>query len=114
MNRFTGRSTTRLEHVIQSIGDILTTRIGTRVMRREYGSLLPDLVDHPANEATRLRAYAATAMALTQWEPRISVHRMQLQDLTLAGNATIDIDCTLVDSNEPLSLSVPIQLGGSL
>lgn len=111
MNVLTGGAIANNEHIAQSIADILTTRIGTRVMRREYGSLLPDLVDHPSNDVTRLRAYAATAMALTRWEPRIQVHRVQLQSATLQGQAVMDIECTVVDTNEPLSLSVPLQLG---
>ena len=59
MNRETGGAIGDLDLISQSITDILTTRIGTRVMRREYGSLLPELVDHPFNDATRLRVYAA-------------------------------------------------------
>ena len=54
MNRETGSAISTLEHIGQSISDILTTRLGTRVMRREYGSLLPELVDQPFNDATRL------------------------------------------------------------
>ena len=46
MNRETGAAISTVEHIGQSIRDILTTRLGTRVMRREYGSLLPELVDH--------------------------------------------------------------------
>lgn len=114
MNRLTGGSIARHEHIAQSIGDILSTRIGTRVMRREYGALLPDLVDHPSNDVTRLRAYAAAVMALTRWEPRILVHRIQLQSATLQGEAVMDIDCTLIDTNEALNLSVPLQLGASV
>lgn len=58
MNRQTGGAIGELDHIGQCITDILITRIGTRVMRREYGSLLPELVDHPFNDATRLRVYA--------------------------------------------------------
>ncbi|WJD60882.1 GPW/gp25 family protein [Pseudomonas kurunegalensis] len=111
MNSLTGGNLGESEHIAQSIADILTTRIGTRVMRREYGSLLPDLIDHPANDVTRLRAYAATAMALARWEPRILMHRVQLQSASLQGQAVMDIECTVVDTNEPLKLSVPLQLG---
>ncbi|MNP17787.1 Lysozyme [compost metagenome] len=63
MNRETGRPIALLDHIRQSVADILTTRIGTRVMRREYGSQLPDLIDQPFNAATRLLAYAAITSA---------------------------------------------------
>ena len=68
MNRLNGSTITAMEHIKQSIEDILTTRLGTRIARREYGSLLPELIDHPQNDATRLRLYAATVMALMRWE----------------------------------------------
>lgn len=114
MNRATGAQLDRREHIIQSIGDILTTRIGTRVMRRQYGSLLPELVDQPANDATRLRLYAATAMALISWEPRIRLHRVSVQDTHLQGVTVLDLDCTLVDDNERTRLRVALDLGASV
>lgn len=114
MNRETGGAIGDLEHITQSIADILTTRIGTRVMRREYGSLLPELVDHPFNDATRLRVYAAAVMALMRWEPRISLNRVQFLGASLQGQSVLDMEGTLVDTNEPLSMSLPLQLGASV
>lgn len=114
MNRETGGAIGDLDLISQSITDILTTRIGTRVMRREYGSLLPELVDHPFNDATRLRVYAATVMALMRWEPRISLNRVQFVGANLQGQSVLDLDGTLVDTNEPLSMSLPLQLGASV
>ena len=114
MNRETGGTIGDLDLISQSIADILTTRIGTRVMRREYGSLLPELVDHPFNDATRLRVYAATVMALMRWEPRISLNRVQFLGANLQGQSVLDLEGTLVDTNEPLSMSLPLQLGASV
>ena len=114
MNRETGAALGLVEHIAQSITDILTTRIGTRVMRREYGSLLPELVDQPFNDFTRLQVYAAAVMALMRWEPRISLSRVQFVGANLQGQSSLDLEGTLVDSNQPLNLSVPLQLGGSV
>jgi uncharacterized protein len=114
MNRQTGSALDKHAHIGQCVTDILTTRIGTRVMRREYGSLLPELVDHPFNDVTRLRVYAATVMALMRWEPRISLSRVQFTGANLQGQAAIDLEGSVVDTNEPLSLSLPLQLGGSV
>ena len=111
MNRETGAAIGELDHIAQCIDDILTTRIGSRVMRREYGSLLPELVDHPSNDFTRLRVYAGVVMALMRWEPRIRLSRVQLHMDTLDGQAQLDIEGTKVDTHEPLSLRVPLALG---
>lgn len=113
MNRATGAAINLPDHITQSITDILTTRLGTRIMRREYGSLLPELVDQPFNDFTRLQAYAATVMALMRWEQRISLSRVQLLGATLAGQSTLELEGSIVDTNEPLSLSLPLQLGAS-
>ena len=114
MNRETGATISDLDHIGQSITDILTTRIGTRVMRREYGSLLPELVDHPFNDVTRLRVYAGSVMALMRWETRISLSRVQFHGANLQGQSVLDLEGSVVDTNEPFSLSLPLQLGGSV
>jgi Phage baseplate assembly protein W len=114
MNRQSGAAIGTLDHISQSINDILTTRIGTRVMRREYGSLLPELVDQPFNDVTRLQVYAATVMALMRWEQRISLSQVQFIGADLQGKSVLELEGTLVDTNQPLSLSLPLQLGGSV
>lgn len=75
---------------------------------------MPDLVDHPFNDVNRLRVYAATVMALMRWETRISLSRVQFSGANMQGQASIDLQGTVVDTNEPLSLSVPLLLGGSV
>ena len=69
----TGRHLSGIAHLRQSVADILATPIGTRVMRRDYGSRLYRLVDAPLNPALLVQIYAATAEALARWEPRIEV-----------------------------------------
>jgi phage baseplate assembly protein W len=90
MNRTTGGTLEGLAHVRQSVADILSTPVGSRVMRREYGSRLYELVDTPLNAATRLAMIAATAQALRTWEPRLRVVRVQVA-LTAQARARIDI-----------------------
>lgn len=114
MKRETGAAIDEQDHIAQCMTDILTTRIGTRVMRREYGSLLPELVDHPFNDVTRLRVYSGAVMALMRWEPRVSLSRVQFLGATLQGQSVLDLEGSVVDSNEPFSLSLPLQLGGSV
>jgi phage baseplate assembly protein W len=62
--RETGEPLNELAHIEQSIADILTTPIGSRVMRRAYGSNLPDLIDKPFNATTKLLMAAETATAI--------------------------------------------------
>ncbi|MDY6550776.1 GPW/gp25 family protein [Acinetobacter faecalis] len=73
MNAETGRELTGLEHLKQSIADILNTPIGSRIMRRDYGSRLFELIDAPINRSTVVDIVAETAEALMKWEDRLVV-----------------------------------------
>lgn len=113
MSRSTGQAIGDLEHLRQSIADILTTPLGTRVMRREYGSLIPELIDQPLNGVTVTRLYAATATALIRWEPRVRLSRVQLALGSEPGSAVLDLEGSRVDGNAPLSLRVPLKMGAT-
>lgn len=78
MGRDTGRRLDDRSHLAQSITDILSTSKGTRVMRRDYGSDLPDLIDAPINGETVVDLFMATAEALDRWEPRYKLRRVEI------------------------------------
>jgi uncharacterized protein len=69
----TGKALAGIDHLRQSIRDILCTPIGTRVMRRNYGSRLFRLVDSPMTPELQVEIFAATVDALAEWEPRLLV-----------------------------------------
>lgn len=73
MNAQSGRNLAWLDHLKQSIADILNTPIGSRVMRRDYGSRLFELIDAPTNRSTVIDIVAETAEALMKWEDRLTV-----------------------------------------
>lgn len=104
MNQQDGTRLTELDHVSQSMRDILVTPVGSRLMRREYGSLLPDLIDEPQNPATRLRMMAATYGALCRWEPRIRLTTINITSAT-DGSMVVDLTGTRTDGG-PVNLSV--------
>ena len=91
MSRDTGKTVERIEHLRQSIIDILTTPIGSRVMRRDYGSRLFELIDAPVNRETLVDYYAAVAEALDRWEDRIQVQQV---DITSAAVGSITLSIT--------------------
>jgi phage baseplate assembly protein W len=113
MNRTTGRRIEGLAHLHQSIADILTTPPGSRVMRREYGSLLPELIDQPDNGTTRVRIFAATAAALMRWEPRLRVSRIQIETGTRPGQVVMGIAGTYTPGNahrQEIDLQLTLQM----
>jgi phage baseplate assembly protein W len=111
MARTSGKPLSGLDHIAQSIGDILSTPLGTRVMRRDYGSLLFELTDAPLNRATALLLIAATAMAIARWEPRYTVTRVQLSGDVASGQATVTLTGSLTNQPAPnalTTLTIPI------
>ena len=108
MSANNGRPLSGLAHIRQSLADILTTPIGSRVMRRDYGSEVPELIDQPLNGATTLRLFAATAHAVMLWEPRIVLTGVQLER-GQAGQATLILDA--VTNEQSVQISVPVRQG---
>lgn len=90
MNAKTGKALEGIEHLKQSIVDILTTPIGSRVMRRDYGSRLFELVDRPINRDFMLEIYAATAEALQKWEKRFKLEKVKITEVK-EGKVTISV-----------------------
>ncbi|MCH2496015.1 MAG: GPW/gp25 family protein [Erythrobacter sp.] len=110
-SNITGKPLDGDAHLAQSIGDILTTPLGSRVMRRDYGSLLFDLIDKPINGAIRMLLHAATAIALRRWEPRLRVTRVILLGEPQGGQLTLRIEGQRTDlpqANELVTLTIPI------
>ena len=106
-NNQTGKELTGLAHLRQSVRDILTTPIGTRVMRREYGSRLLALVDSPLTPATLTDVYAAANEALGRWEPRLRVERIRVtpaQGSAASGQVLIDLAGVYLPTGEPVRL----------
>jgi hypothetical protein len=87
----TGTALSGIDHLKQSIRDILTTPIGTRVMRRDYGSRNFELIDAPMNGATIINIVAATAEALDKWEPRLILDRVIVNSATADGKFDLSI-----------------------
>lgn len=111
MNRATGKAIDESEHISQSIKDILTTPIGTRSMRREYGSEIFQLMASPQDSATRMRLMAATVWAILRWEPRVRVTSMEL-DGSEDGSLVVDVSFERQDGTREKT-SATINLGGS-
>ncbi|EOZ1387843.1 TPA: GPW/gp25 family protein [Enterobacter hormaechei] len=104
MSQSNGKSITDTEHLRQSVRDILLTPQGSRIARREYGSLLSVLIDQPQNPALRLQIMSAVYMALSRWEPRLT-----LDSITISSNfdGSMLVDLTgQRNSGAPVSLFV--------
>lgn len=104
MNRETGKPVSDADHLRQSIRDILSTRIGTRTMLRDYGSNIPELVDLPINQTTIAAIKADMINALNIWEPRMRVNRVVLSEVLASGAITFDVYLTYLPNGQVIEL----------
>jgi len=100
----TGKPLGDLDHLRQSIIDILTTPIGSRVKRRTYGSRLFSLIDAPMNRETLMDIYAATIDAISTWETRIQITKVQ-SSTAGPGSVTLDMYGIYLPTGQPVAIS---------
>lgn len=107
MNRNTGIGISDSEHISQSMRDILQTPVGSRVMRREYGSLLSALIDMPQNPALRLQIMVACYSAIQKWEQRIRLTSISFERGD-TGEMYVDITGMRTDTGASVSTTVSL------
>ncbi|MDN7142694.1 GPW/gp25 family protein [Pseudomonas sp. JQ170] len=90
LDRRTGQPIAGVAHLRQSIEDILTTPLGSRRMRPEYGSNLRRYVDLPVNEGWKSAVQAEVARALGRWEPRLKLERVRVTAV-VGGQITLQL-----------------------
>ena len=112
MNREAGTDLGGFDHLRQSVIDILTTPKGSRVMRRDYGSNLPRLVDRPINQSLIAALRAETVDALAKWEPRLRCERVNPLEVG-QGSVTMDITFTYLPDGREVTLQ-DLRIGGFL
>lgn len=99
------------DYIRLSAADILTTPIGSRVMLRDYGSYLPDLVDQPLNPVTRIKLYGATALALLRWlrPARLKSVRLETED----GQSVLRLVLERTDLPRPRTVPLTLPLAAA-
>lgn len=94
MNRRTGRWVRGWDHTSQSLGDILSTPLETRVMRRPYGAEEDALVDKPIATEALTRPVMAVARPVNRWEPRVNLRRVVIAAADVAGKLGLRLTCS--------------------
>lgn len=94
----------------ESIFIILSTRLGERVYRPDFGSQLHELVFAPLNDDTLLLAQVYARDALQKWEPRISIEAVTASPAPDAASLNITVNYRIKDSHHRRSLVYPFYL----
>lgn len=110
MNSATGANMALLDHIRQSVRDILMTPLRSRVFRREYGSEIPELIDQPLNGVTVMRIYATVAYRIALWEPRITLSAV---NLNRDADGTVSIILDAVTNNNAVQFDITLREGAT-
>jgi hypothetical protein len=99
------------EEIEQSIFLILSTALGQRVMRPEFGCRIHELVFAPNNATTAGLATRYVREALGQWEPRIDLKKVDVApDPNDHARLIISIEYRILASHNNRSLVYPFYL----
>ena len=103
MCRYTGKLISDIDHLKQSIIDILTTPKNSRCMNRSYGCGVFDLVD---SNATDVDYYSAIAEALGEYE----AERFELERVSCLRNGggvlNIEVSGVYIPTQQRIGVNV--------
>ena len=103
--------TSSIEKIRESLQQILGTFTGERVIRREFGNLLRDLLFDPNNAVLRQQILQFVTSAITSWEPRILLVSVQIDSSQAdKGVVLIDVEYIVRKSNVSDNLVYPFYL----
>lgn len=94
------------EKIRQNIRMILSTRIGERVMLRDYGTRIPGLVHEPNDDVLADVMKTQAREALMRWEPRVAVTSLVVE--RREGELTLRLGYQFIDRSGAEELVVPI------
>lgn len=99
------------DKIKQSMYVIITTPLGTRFMRPDFGSMVPYLVFSTDGRQFDHEAKLYTKQALDKWEPRITVYQVDLDKTFISDNAVnIIIYYAIKGVAGQFVFTVPLQL----
>jgi hypothetical protein len=105
INNTSGKHLEGIAHLKQSCTDILTTPLGSRVMRRTYGSKIFKLIDAPLNAGTIVDLFAASAEALNRWEPRFKLEKIKAVNSGIAGKIELDLSGKYLPDGKDITMN---------
>jgi len=103
-------ATSGLDKLKENIIHILLTSVAERVMRRDYGGGLRDLVHDPNNDVLRALVQHQIAKSIGQWE-----HRVQLREVAVRqqeGTLLAEIHYVIRETGQPDGLVANLELEG--
>jgi hypothetical protein len=101
------------QNIRESIKIILLTELGERLMLSEFGAGLKNFLYEPNTVETRRLIEEQITHALNQWEPRIQLQEVNVEeDTNDSQQAIATITYKLTATQQVIGVSVQVKLGG--
>jgi phage baseplate assembly protein W len=102
------------DNVAQSIEMILSTALGERQMRFDFGSSLPQMIFAPITSSTLVEIEESARQALINWERRIVVKSVSAEvDADVESKVNLTITYDIPRTNTRGNLVFPFYLQGA-
>ncbi len=99
------------EDIQQSLKILLSTRLGERVMREDYGCDLTDMLFEEVDQSLINALTTLVTDAILYYEPRIVMNRLDVSDSGIEeGLLLISIDYTVSATNSRYNMVYPFYL----
>lgn len=100
-----------VDKVRMAIRQILGTRIGSRVIDRDFGSDLRNMIFVPIDEVSVARLRFALTEAIQRWEKRVEITNIEIS-VARANEGVLEaiIDFRMISTQEPGNLVYPLYL----
>lgn len=106
ISRFTFKPIHRLEHIRESVVNLIQTPKTTRVFRPELGTHLHQSIDEALTPTLRLQMIAEVIDVLSRYEPRVRV--IKVDPVVNQAQFTLTVHCQTTEG-EPLNLTATLQ-----
>lgn len=98
------------EDIKQSLHIILSTSLGERVMRSDFGANLKDQVFEPMDAAFQPFVTSIIRRAIVLYEPRITLDSVDVEVTPEEGRIVLTINFTIVSNNTRSNIVYPYYL----
>lgn len=105
MDRRTGKIISGIEYLRQCIEDCLTTPLGSRRQRPEYGSKIRRYVDLPVSGGWKSSVQAEAARALGRWLPQLKLEGVRVLAV-VGGQITLQLKGEYLGESHLFEVSV--------
>lgn len=98
------------EDIKQSLHILLSTTLGERVMRSDFGANLQQQVFEPMDAAFQAYVQSIISDAITNYEPRINLDSVDVLVENEAGRIELTINFTIISTNSRANIVYPYYL----